>query len=125
MFVVTQKPTFSAPVIVNRPSDGGTTERAEFSLIFKALKKSEVDALLEQIRQRAKASAENPDAPMLKDREIIDKVLVGFGPEVVDRDEIPLPFSPENVDALCEIWMVEPAIIKSFFDNYVNAAAKN
>jgi hypothetical protein len=125
MFVVTQKPTFSAPVIVNRPADGGTFERAEFSVIFKALKKSEIDTLLAHIRQRAKVSAENPDAPMLKDREIIDKVLAGFGPEVVDKDEIPLPFTTENVDALCELWMVEPAIIKSFFDNYVNASAKN
>lgn len=125
MFVVTSKPTFIAPVVAQIPADGGRFEKVKFSVIFKALDKSEVDEMLKEIRSHAKAVADDADATPMKDRDLIDKLLVGFGPDLVEEDRTPMAFTPTNVDRLCAIWPIEPAIVKSFFDNYISGPTKN
>lgn len=125
MFVVTSKPTFVAPVVAQIPADGGRFEKVKFSVIFKALDKSEVDEMLKDIRSHAKAVADDSDATPMKDRDLIDKLLVGFGADLVEEDRTPMDFTPTNVDRLCAIWPIEPAIVKSFFDNYISGPTKN
>lgn len=121
MFVVTQKPTFTAPVTAKVPSDGGKFTPVKFTVVFKALDKPALDELLQRIRTRASGSA---DAPV-KDREVLDEVLVGFGTDLVEEDRTPMAFTPTNVERLCAIWPLEAAIVKSFFDHYVAAPSKN
>ena len=127
MFIVTSKPSFVAPVIAQIPRDNGRHEKVNFSVIFKALTKDEVDALLERIRSRAKNAADGSgsDAVPLKDRELVDDLLVGFGPDLLEEDRTPMQFTLANVDRLCSIWPIEAALVKSFFDNYINSPAKN
>jgi hypothetical protein len=125
MFVVTSKPTFVAPVAVNIPADGGKFTKVKFSVVFKALDKEEVDDLLNRIRQSAKAAREDADVLPLKDREVLDELLVGFGTDLVEEDRTPMEFNQANVDRLCRIYPLEAAMVKSFFDNYVNGPAKN
>lgn len=126
MFVVSQKPTFTAPVVANIPGDGGRVEKAKFSVIFKALSKDEVDEMLGRIRRRAKeVDGNTSDSTPLKDRELLDELLVGFGADVVEEDRTPMKFTPSNVDRLCAIWPIEAAIVKSFFEHYISAPAKN
>jgi len=122
MFVVTQKPTFTAPVTAKVPSDGGKFTPVKFTVVFKALDKPALDELLQRIRTRASGSA---DAPPVKDREVLDEVLVGFGTDLVEEDRTPMAFTPTNVERLCAIWPLEAAIVKSFFDHYVAATSKN
>ena len=125
MFIVTKNPTFTAPVVAQIPADGGRFNKIKFSVVFKALEKQDVQDLLKEIRERAKAVQEDTDATPLTDREVLDQVLVGFGPDLVEEDRTPMEFTPANVDRLCAIWPLEGAIVKSFFDNYVNGPAKN
>jgi hypothetical protein len=108
-FVVSSKPTFTAPVVAHIPADGGRTQRIQFSVVFKAL---------------AKAGADD-GAAALKDRDIIDELLVGFGPDLLEEDRTPMAYTPGNVDRVCSIWPLESAIVKSFFDNYITAGSKN
>ncbi|MCX7257994.1 MAG: hypothetical protein NTZ64_15105 [Polaromonas sp.] len=131
MFVVTSKPTFIAPVLAKIPGDNGNFQRIKFSVIFKALDKPAIDELLARIRSRSPAfpddaigTGNTPPEP-IKDRELIDELLVGFGPDLVEEDRTPMAFSPANVDRLCAIWPLESAIVKSFFDNYINGPTKN
>ena len=125
MFIVTQKPTFIAPVVANLPADGGKFTKAKFSVVFKALEKDAVDDLLKRIRQSAKAALEDADAVPLKDREVLEELLVGFGPDLLEEDRTPMEFTPGNVDRLCSIYPLEAAMVRSFFDNYVSGPAKN
>ncbi len=125
MFVVTQNPVFTAPVIAHLPGDGGRFRKVQFSVIFKALEKSAVDALLESIRSRSKAAAAGDDAEPIKDREVLDEVLAGFGADLVEEDRTPMVFTPANVERLCSIYPLEAAIVKSFFDNFISGPAKN
>ena len=125
MFVVATKPTFIAPVIAKVPADGGKFTNVKFSVIFKALEKEAVDDLLKRIRQAAKAAQQDADSAPMKDREVLDEVLEGFCADLVEEDRTPMAFTPANVNRLCAIYPLEAAMVKSFFDNYVNGPAKN
>lgn len=125
MFIVTSKPTFIAPVVASIPADGGKVTKVKFSVIFKALDKDAVQDLLRRIRQAAKAAQDDADTLPLKDREVLDEVLEGFGPDLLEEDRTPMAFTPANVDRLCSIYPLEAAMVRSFFDNYVNGPAKN
>lgn len=125
MFVVATKPTFTAPVIAKVPTDGGKFTNVKFSVIFKALEKEAVDDLLKRIRQAAKAAQQDADFAPMKDREVLDEVLEGFCTDLVEEDRTPMAFTPVNVNRLCAIYPLEAAMVKSFFDNYVNGPAKN
>ena len=125
MFIVTSKPTFIAPVVASIPADGGKVTKVKFSVIFKALDKDAVQDLLRRIRQAAKAAQDDADTLTLKDREVLDEVLEGFGPDLLEEDRTPMAFTPANVDRLCSIYPLEAAMVRSFFDNYVNGPAKN
>jgi len=135
MFIVASNPTFTAPVVANIPADGGKLTKAKFSVVFKALPKSEVDDLLKSIRDRTKAQIRAAKAEekgevidevqSLSDRDVLDQVLVGFGPDLLEEDRTPMAFTPANVDRLCSIFPVEHAIVKSFFENYITGPTKN
>jgi len=125
MFIVTSKPTFIAPVVASIPADGGKVTRVKFSVVFKALEKDAVGDLLKRIRHAAKAAQDDADTMPMKDREVLDEVLEGFGSDLVEEDRTPMAFTPANVDRLCAIYPLESAMVRSFFDNYVNGPAKN
>lgn len=129
MFVLSQKKTFTAPVVAHVPTDGGRTQKVSFTAIFKALSKPEVDDLLAAATTRAKANQEamanGNQRSTSSDRELIDEVLVGLGDDIKDEDGTPLQFNKANVDRLCSVWPVEPAIAKSFIEHYINAPTKN
>ena len=124
-FVVATKPTFSAPVVAQVPADGGRFTKVSFSVVFKALDKQAVEELLKGIRSRAKEVAADDSVAPLRDRDLLDDLLVGFGPDVLEEDRTPMAFNPTNVDRLCAIWPIEAAIVKSFFDNYISGPTKN
>lgn len=129
-FIVTQKPTFTAPVVAHIPADGGRFQKVKFTVVFKALPKAEVDELLTRIRANSRAAVAAARAGEefvgdMKDRDVVDEVLVGFGADLLDEERQPLEFTPANVDYLCSIYPVEAAIVKSYFDNYIKGPEKN
>ncbi len=129
MFTISNKKTFTAPVVAHVPTDNGRTQKATFTVTFKALNKQEVDELLATARQRAKANLEALENGGTRtnssDREMIDEVLVGFGDDLRDEDGTPMVFNQSNLDRLCSIWPMEAAIVKSFIDHYISAPTKN
>jgi hypothetical protein len=125
MFVVTSKPTFAAPVVAQIPADGGKFTKVKFTVVFKALEKEAVEDLLKRIRASNLAAAKDPDVEPLKDREVLDEILEGFGPDLLEEDRTPMAFTQANVSRLCSIYPLEAAMVKSFFDNYISGPAKN
>jgi hypothetical protein len=125
MFVVTSKPTFTAPVVANIPADGGKFTKVKFSVVFKALSKEAVDDLLKNIRKRSEEYASDKSSEQLRDRDVLDEVLAGFGDDLLEEDRTPMAFNQANVDRLCNIYPLEAALVKSFFENYVSGPAKN
>lgn len=128
-FIVATKKTFTAPVKATLPDDGGRTRTVTFSVIFKALTQPEVEDMYVRINARTKANKaaleEGRERVVRSDRELLNEVLVGFGEDIKEEDGTPMVFNPVNMERLCDTWGIEAAIVKSFFDHYINAATKN
>jgi hypothetical protein len=109
MFKISQKPTYSWPVTVNLPVDGGKFEKQTFDAEFKRLTQSQIKAHLE-----ANAS----DFDFGKD------VLVGWK-GVTDDSGAEVPFSESSRDQLLEIPAVSSAVTVAFYESIAGAKRKN
>lgn len=125
MFKLAASPTFIAPVKAQLPADKGRTTNVLFHVHFKRLSQLEYQALLRRLEEsKADLLAGGEAAPKFGDRELIDEVLTGFEPDLQGEDGTPLEFTPNNVDALCAIYPIQPAIVRSFFEHFGRAAEK-
>lgn len=140
MFILTDKPSFTSPVVFHTPADGGKTQKNEFSVSFRFLPADEVKELFRRLdaqkllavarQKRLEADPEGalhaeqePDE--ITDREIIDRVLIGFGADLKGEDRQPLPFTPDNLDRLLRVHGTQQAIVESFFKHHFKAPEKN
>jgi hypothetical protein len=138
-FILTPKTSFTAPVTLHVPADGGKKQKLGFSVQFKLLEAEEVRDLMDRVQassaQKAlllKQRQEQPElalepmpAPQLSDRDIIEEVLIGFGADLQGPDRQPLPFTPDNLDELLKVHGMEAAIVQSFFEHHFKAPEKN
>jgi hypothetical protein len=112
MFKIVQNPTYSWPVSVELPSDGGKTEKATFDAEFKRLTQSRV----EEIRQAVERNE-------MRDVDLAREVLVGWS-GVVDGDG-QVPFSESAKQQLLDIPMVATAIVTALLGSISGARRKN
>lgn len=137
MFRLAASPTFIAPVSAQIPGDRGKTTKVLFHVHFRRLSQQEYQGLLRRLEEsrndlqrrikEAKDAGEDSSslAPTFGDREMIDEVLTGFESDLVGEDgRTPLEFTPANVDDLCAIYPIQPAIVQSFFEHFGRAAEK-
>lgn len=140
MFILTEKPSFTAPVVFPIPSDGGKTQKVEFSVMFRFLPDDEVKDLFRRLdAQKLLAAARqkrhelDPESALqgeheqdeITDRDIIDRVLIGFGDDLKDEARKPLDFTPDNLERLLRIYGAQKAIVESFFKHHFIAPEKN
>lgn len=112
MFKIVQNPTYSWPVTVELPTDGGKTEKATFDAEFKRLTQSRVD----EIRQAVERGE-------MRDADLAREALVGWS-GVVDADG-PVPYSEKARDQLLDIPMVSTAIVMALLNSLSGARRKN
>lgn len=140
MFILTEKPSFTSPVVLHIPADGGKTQKNEFSVVFRFLPADEVKDLFRRldaqklvVAARRKRLESDPDGALhaeqepdaITDREVVDRVLIGFGTDLKGEDRQPLPFTPDNLDRLLRVHGAEQAIVDSFFKHHFKAPEKN
>lgn len=113
MFIVTQTPTYTAPVIVEMPSDNGKTKIVKFNARFKRLPQDEIDTLYDRIRDKD-----------LDDEKLVHEVTVGWD-GVADAQGTPLDFTPENFEQVLGIYPVQASLAKAFFNSLKGAKEKN
>ncbi len=112
MFKIVQNPTYSWPVTVELPTDGGKTEKATFDAEFKRLTQSRVD----EIRQAVERGE-------MRDADLAREALVGWS-GVVDADGA-VPYSEKARDQLLDIPMVSTAIVMALLNSLSGARRKN
>lgn len=112
MFKIVQTPTYTWPVTVELPTDGGKTEKATFDAEFKRLTQSRV----EEIRQAVERGE-------MKDSDLVRESLVGWA-GVVDADG-DVPYSESARDQLLDIPTVSAAIILALLGSLSGARRKN
>jgi hypothetical protein len=112
MFKIVKADTYTWPVSVKLPTDGGKFETSTFDVRFKRLSKLDVDAL------RNKLFADAGDAA-----EAAREVVVGWSG--VENDDGPIPFSDTALADVLSIQGVAAAIISALFESVTGAQRKN
>lgn len=113
MFVISQKATYTWPVTVEFPTDGGKTERQTFDAEFKRLTQTRIN----EIRSLIERSE-------ITDSELVRDVLTGWS-GVHDAHGDPVPFSEASRDQLLDIPLVGAAVVMSWLGSLTGAKRKN
>lgn len=111
-FVLTQSSSYTWPVTVEFPTDGGRTEKQTFDAEFRRLSQS-------RLREIAQAI----DTNEITDTDIATEVLVDWSGITDGTSEI--PFSDKALRQLLDIPMVATAIVVAFFSSVNGAKRKN
>lgn len=112
MFKITQDPTYTWPVSVEFPADGGKVEKATFDAEFKRLTQSRVDEI--------RLAVERND---MRDIDLAREALVGWS-GIVDANGA-VPFSESARDQLLEIPMLATSIVVALLNSLAGARRKN
>jgi hypothetical protein len=124
-FVLKKAATYSWPVTIELPVDGGRYEKQTFEGIFNRLKQSRVTQIqVEAMKLKAAIQKDQDISGMVKDQEIADEVLAGWK-GILDEDGDELPFSEAVKAELLEIPSVAGSIVMAFGDSISKAKAKN
>lgn len=112
MFKLVQNATYSWPVTVDLPIDGGKTEKATFDAEFKRLSQTRV----EEIRHAVERGE-------MRDVDLAREVMVGWT-GIVDSDG-PVPYSESARDQLLDIPQVASALVLALLGSIAGAKRKN
>lgn len=114
VFRIAQKETYTWPVVVELPADGGKFQRHAFDVEFRRAPKAETDRILHEAAEGA-----------LTDEQLVARLVVGWS-GVEDVDGEPLPFSQENLARLLGCYYQVPrAIARAWIDSLGTARQKN
>lgn len=124
-FVLKQSSSYSWPVSVKLPADGGKFEKQTFDAQFKRLPQARINEIQVDVQTRIKAAERNePLEGGISDQSIADELLVGWE-GVVDSDGDAVTFSETVKQQLLDIPTVASAIIVAYFDSLAGVKTKN
>lgn len=112
MFKLSQATTYTWPVTIELPADGGRTEKHTFDAQFQRLSQSRIEEIRGLIERNE-----------IRDVDLVREVVTGWS-NVVDNDG-PVPFSAFALDQLLEIPMVASGIVLALFQSISGAKRKN
>jgi len=113
MFVISQKQTYTWPIAVEFPIDGGKTDRQTFDGEFRRMSQSRIN----EIRDRIEKSE-------ITDVELATEVLAGWN-GVNDGNGDAVPFSEGARDQLLDVPLVAAAIVMAWLQSLTGAKRKN
>lgn len=112
MFKIVQNPTYTWPVTVEMPVDGGRVEKATFDIEFKRLTQTRLNEIRDAIEKSA-----------ITDVDLSREVITDWS-GITDADG-PVPYSEAARDQLLDIPLVASAIVMAFFGSISGAKRKN
>ena len=121
-FVLKQSATYTWPVTLILPVNGGRREKHTFDAEFRRLPQTRIN----ELRRMGQAMA---NGPVPEDEELIDQdaareVMAGWS-GVVDDEGNEIPFSESKLNELLEIPTIANQIFKAWFDSIEVAKKKN
>lgn len=124
-FVLKQSDSYTWPVSIKLPANGGKRERQTFDAEFKRLPQSRINEIQEQANKRIRAAERGEDiGDGISDQSIADEILVGWD-GIVDGDGEPVPFSKGSKAQLLDVPFMAGALIEAYFESLVEAKRKN
>lgn len=113
MFVISQKTTYTWPVTVEFPTDGGKTEKQTFDAEFKRVPQSRMTEI--------RAKIESGD---ITDIELATEVLAGWAGITDDRGEA-VPYSEGAREQLLDVPLVASSVVFAWMQSLTGAKRKN
>lgn len=110
-FVLKQSATYTWPVPLLIPVDGGRREKHSFDAEFKRLPQSRINEIIKLARALELGRA---DDEVLDDKAAAREILAGWS-GITDDDGNDIPFSQAALDQLLEIPTIAGQIIKAWF----------
>ncbi len=121
--VISQSATYSWPVRISLPVDGGRREQHTFDAEFKRLPQTRVNEIIQQVRDQERGRRDSEEL-LVQDTDVAREVMAGWS-GVVDDDGKNVPFSESSLNQLLEIPTVASQIVEAFFKSNADARKKN
>lgn len=121
-FVLKQSTTYTWPVTLILPVNGGRREKHTFDAEFRRLPQTRINEIvkLAQLQERGKLSEDEE----LRDQDAAKEILAGWS-NVVDDEGEEIPFSDSKLAELLDIPTVAGQIVRTWFDSLEVAKRKN
>lgn len=124
-FVLKQSDSYTWPVSIKLPANGGKRERQTFDAEFKRLAQSRINEIQREVQLRVKANEKGEDTGEgISDQSIADEILVGWD-GIVDGDGEPVPFSNAVKAQLLDVPMMAGALVAAYFESLMEQKRKN
>lgn len=113
MFVISQKSTYTWPVTVEFPTDGGKTERQTFDAEFKRMSQARINEIRALIERNE-----------ITDTQLAAEVMVGWE-GVNDANGDTVVFTERSRDQLLDVPLVAAAVVMSWLGSLTGVKRKN
>lgn len=124
-FVLNQSQSYSWPVSIQLPADGGKREKSSFDALFKRLPQSRINEIQLLVSQRIKAAERGEELDNgVTDQSIAAEILVGWS-GIVDGEGDEVPYSEAVKAQLLDVPMMAGALIEAYFASLVELKRKN
>lgn len=121
-FVLKQSATYTWPITLVLPIDGGRREKHTFDGEFKRLPQTRINEIIRQARLQERGKL--ADDEELQDQDAAKEILAGWTNVVDDKGE-EVPFSEAALNQLLEIPTVAGQIVRTWFESLEVAKRKN
>jgi len=121
-FVLKQSATYTWPITLVLPVDGGRREKHTFDGEFRRLPQTRINEIvkLAQLQDRGMLA----DDEELRDQDAAKEILAGWS-NIVDDQGQEIPFSDAAVNQLLEIPTIAGQVVRAWFDSLEVAKRKN
>jgi hypothetical protein len=121
-FVLKQSATYTWPITLIIPMDGGRRDKHTFDGEFRRLPQSRINEII-RLARAAERGRLNDDEELL-DQDAAKEILAGWS-GVVDDDAKEVPYSESALAQLLDIPTVAGQIVRAWFDSLDVAKRKN
>jgi hypothetical protein len=121
-FVLKQSATYTWPITLIIPMDGGRRDKHTFDGEFRRLPQSRINEII-RLARAAERGRLNDDEEFL-DQDAAKEILAGWS-GVVDDDAKEIPYSENALAQLLDIPTVAGQIVRAWFDSLDVAKRKN
>lgn len=124
-FVLEQSPTFSWPITIREPQDGGRYRTHTFEAVFARLPASRSEEMQLEIQAVKAAAARDERIDELPIRTFAAEILVGWSGIFEPDNTTQIPYSESAKARLLEVETVADVLVTTYFECIDKAKAKN
>jgi len=123
-FILKQSSSYSWPVTIRMPADGGKREKQSFEAEFKRLPQSRIAEIQAMAQKLVKAAEAGEQLDGISDVSVADEVLVGWS-GILDEDGEEVPYSETNKAILLEVPLMAASLVQAYFASLTDEKRKN